>query len=288
MVLCIRFALSLHYMEMNELKIDVDAVLRAKLPRHYKYIPHFLVSWLKRTVCQDKLNDILMRNSQKRGVDFAKAMMREFDINIEVRGEENIPETDRCIFVCNHPLGGLDGMALIATLGDRFSGNIKFVVNDLLMAVKPFSDIFIPINKHGRQSRVGASLFENAMQSEAQIITFPAGLCSRNTHGNVIEDLDWKKNFIVNAVKYHRNVVPIYFDGTNSGFFYRFSKIRMALGLKFNIEMIYLPSEMFKSKGKTFTITVGKPIDWKSFDNSRKPVQWAADVRSRVYKLSNT
>ena len=87
------------------------------------------------------------------------------------------------------------------------------------------------------------------------MIMFPAGLCSRRRNG-VIRDLEWKKTFIVKSVQAQRDVVPVHFGGRNSDFFYNLANICKALGIKFNIAMLYLADEMFKNRHKTFTVTL--------------------------------
>ena len=168
----------------------------------------------------------------------------------------------------------------------RFEGRIKYPVNDLLLYLSNLKSIFVPINKHGTQGKDNARMLEEAFASDDQIITFPAGLCSRKIGGK-IQDLEWKKSFIQKAVQYKRDIVPVYFDGKNSNFFYNLARIRKALGIKMNYEMIYLPDEMFRSKHKTFRIYFGKPIPWQTFDNSKKPAEWAEWIKNKVYKLKD-
>ncbi|MEG1748990.1 MAG: 1-acyl-sn-glycerol-3-phosphate acyltransferase, partial [Tannerellaceae bacterium] len=204
----------------------------------------------------------------------------------EMVNEENIPSEGRYIFASNHPLGGLDGICLSAIVGGRFGGNIRYLVNDLLLYLPNLRSIFVPINKHGAQGKQNAELIENAYASDNQIITFPAGLCSRKIDGR-IQDPEWKKSFIQKAVEYKRDIVPVYFNGRNSNFFYRLTNLRKALGIKMNYEMIYLPDEMFRCKHKTFRICFGTPIPWQTFDHSRKPTEWAEWVRQCVYKLKD-
>lgn len=126
---------------------------------------------------------------------------------------------------------------------------------------------------------------DEAFASDRQILTFPAGLCSRKQNGR-IEDTEWKKSFVRNAVKYHRDVVPVFFEGRNSDFFYRLARIRKRLGMKMNLEMLYLPDEMFRNKHQTFHVYIGKPIPWQTFDGSKKPAEWAEWVKQKVYQLS--
>ena len=265
-------------------QIDIKQVLRQKAPSVARKIPGFMVDYLIRTVHQDELNEILRRYHDKDGVAFMQELIGYFDLNLELVNEENIPAEGRYIFASNHPLGGLDGICLSAIIGGRFDGKIRYLVNDLLLYLSNLRSIFVPINKHGAQGKKNAELIEKAYASDNQIITFPAGLCSRKQNGK-IQDTEWKKSFIQKAVEYRRDIVPGVFEGRNSNFFYRLANMRKALGIKMNYEMIYLPDEMFKSKHKTYSIHFGKPIPWQTFDSSRKPAEWAEWVKEIVYNL---
>ena len=264
--------------------IDIDNILRTKVPKYYKYIPKFLISYLKKIIHQEELNVFLLESKDQLGVDFLEASLHFLDAKIEVKGIENLPKDGLYTFVSNHPLGGQDGVALGYVLGRHFDGKVKYLVNDLLMTLRGLAPLCIPINKTGKQAKDFPRMVEAGFKSDDQLIMFPAGLCSRRQDG-VIRDLEWKKTFIVKSVQAKRDVVPIYFDGRNSNFFYNLASVCKALGIKFNIAMLYLVDEMFKNRHKTFTITVGKPIPWQTFDKSKTPAQWAEYVKEIVYKL---
>lgn len=267
-------------------RIDIDKVLRSKAPTKYNKIPKFLVRYLKRIVHQDDINGIIERNHDKYGVDFMNALVtKEFDIKLKTIGEENIPNEGLFIFASNHPLGGLDGICLSAYLGNKYKGKIRYLVNDILLNIKNLETIFIPINKHGVQAKKSVEIINEAYASDNQIITFPAGLCSRKQDGQIC-DLEWMKNFISKAVEYKRNIIPVHFEGKNSNFFYNLANFRKKAGIKFNIEMLYLPDEMFKNKHQTFTITFGKPIPWSSLDTSKTQKLWAEEIKKTVYSLN--
>ncbi len=269
----------------NAFRIDIDGILKDKAPKYYKKIPKFLINYLKRTVHQDDINGILERNRDLEGVEFMRALVdKEFNLSLNIEGEENIPEEGRFVFASNHPLGGLDGICLSAVLGEKYNGKIKYLVNDVLYYIEPLKPIFVPINKYGAQAKNSAKAINDAYASYNQIITFPAGLCSRKIKGEII-DLEWMKNFIVKAVEYKRDIVPVHFEAVNSNFFYSFANIRKSLGVKFNIELIYLPDEMFKNSNSEFRIIFGKPISWQVFDNSRTTKQWAQYVKDIVYSM---
>jgi putative hemolysin len=265
-------------------RIDVKRAFYSKNNRIARLLPNFFFNYLKKIVHQDEINDFLEIHGHKVGLDFNNAVISEFNVEIELIGEKNLPPKDgRYLFVSNHPLGGFDGIILMEELNKRYN-SVKFLSNDILMNIKNLSSLFIPINKHGGQSRNTVEILDNAYSSDIQICSFPAGLVSRKREG-VIRDLTWHKNFVVKAVQHKRDVVPIHVSGNNSSFFYRLSNIRKALGIKFNIEMLYLANELFKHKNKKFTITIGKPISYQTFDNSKKPAEWANEVKKQVYAL---
>ena len=268
----------------NIIQIDVETILKSKAGRKAKYVPGFLVSYLKKIIHQDEINYFLRENRDKSGLDFIRSFMKFFNNSFEIKGIENLPNDGRFTFVSNHPLGAQDGLGLGLILGERYEGKIKFLVNDLLMNIPQLSSLFIPVNKTGGQSRNLPQQVAAAFASDDHIVMFPAGICSRKQKG-VIRDLEWKKTFIVKSVQSKRDVVPIYFDGENSDFFYRLANINKMLGIKFNIAMLYLSDEMFKNSNKKFTVTIGKPIPWQTFDETRRPGQWAQYVQDIVYNL---
>lgn len=274
-------------MSQQPFLLDLDKILISKAPKLYNRIPRFVLNYLKRKIHLDELNDILTRYADKDGVDFATACVDYFGLKLEIRGLDAIPNEGRFIFVSNHPLGGLDGICLSSVIGNKYNKKIKYIVNDMLYYIKNLQSIFVPVNKMGAQSRQSAKMTNQAFESDNQIITFPAGLCSRKQKGQIY-DLDWKKNFILKAIDTQRDVVPVYFNAKNSNFFYRFANVRKRLGIKFNIELIFLPDEMFKNKNKTFSITFGKPIPYTTFGNSKSALEWAQDVKEIVYKLADT
>ena len=264
--------------------IDIERILKEKTGTKFKYIPGFVVSYLKRIVHEEELNAFLRESKGKVGVEFLEACMEFLDAKVEVKGMENLPEAGKCTFVCNHPLGGQDGISLGYILGKKYDGNIRYIVNDLLMNLRGLAPLFIPVNKTGSQSRDFPRMVEAGFNSDNHLIMFPAGLCSRRQNG-VIKDLEWKKTFIVKSVETQRDVVPMYFEGRNSDFFYNLANACKFLGGKINIAMLYLADEMLKNRHKTFTLTIGKPIPWQTFDKSNTPAQWAQYVKDIVYEL---
>ena len=266
-------------------KIDVNSVLHSKNPGLAKVIPGIVINYLKRIIHQDELNDFLGKWGHLKDSELITAGLKHFQIKFRVTGSENIPEEGRFIFVSNHPLGGLDGLVFIHELSKHFQ-NIKFPVNDILTNIKNLSGIFLPVNKHGGQAKMAAVKIEEAYSSDSQILYFPAGLCSRKKNG-IIRDLQWHKSFITKSIQHKRDIVPAFFSGRNSDFFYNLANIRKLLGIKANIEMLYLPDEMFRQRDKEIILVFGKPIPWETFDKSKSAPEWAEWVKSKTYELES-
>jgi putative hemolysin len=265
--------------------IDVKNVLYSKNPALARIIPGFVINYLKRIVHQDEINKFLINYGHLRDSELIAAFLKNFEIKFKVEGSEKIPKSGRFIFVSNHPLGGLDGIVFIYELSKHFP-NIKFPVNDILTNIRNMSGIFIPINKHGGQAKDAAKMIEEAYSSDCQILYFPAGLCSRKKRG-VINDLEWHKSFITKSIQHKRDVVPAFFSGRNSNFFYNLANIRKFIGLKANIEMLYLADEMFKQKDKEIRLVFGEPIPWETFDKTKSVLEWADWVKSKSYNLES-
>lgn len=279
----------------DAIRIDLDEVLRQRLPRLSRFIPRFAVEWMKRTICQDELNRILDENAGLEGADFARGALKSLGITVEPQFEERLPspENRRVLYVSNHPLGGLDGMALIDYVQRRHGGNVYFVVNDLLSAVKPLEKVFLPVNKFGKQSREAVKAVDEAFAGNDPVIMFPAGLVSRlrrvpymGKKRKLVSDLPWNKMFVNKAHHYKRDIIPIFFSGKNSEKFYRMANLRRRLGIKFNFEMIYLPGEMVRMADSSLTISFGVPLSWEMLTPGRDAAGCAASVRASVYHIN--
>jgi len=265
--------------------IDVHEILHIKAPRTAKKIPRFVIKALSKLIYQDQINGFLKENEGITGVDLMNRAVDFFHLRYHTIGESNLPDFNtKCIFASNHPLGGADGICLASFLGNYYNQHIKYIVNDILYFIRPLQNIFVPVNKHGGQGRNAATLLNQAFASSDQILTFPAGLCSRKIKGKIY-DLQWKKMLVMKAVEYRRDIVPVFFQAKNSGFFYAIANLRQRLGIQFNIEMLLLPRELAKIKNANYTIRIGKSIPWQTFDSSKSMQQWTDWVKQTVYDL---
>jgi len=269
------------------MEIDLHRIIRERVPRRIsRWIPGFMITALERLVRQDELNAMLRVAAPAEGSEFSRRILDHLGVTVETEGFDRIGE-GRYVFASNHPLGGLDGIALIALLGGRYGDDgVRFLVNDLLMNVEPLRGMFLPVNKFGRQGRAASVAIGEAFSSDMQVFQFPAGLVSRLGDDGRVADLEWQKSFLAKAVEYKRDVVPVRFEGENRRRFYRLARLRKKLGIKVNLEQALLPAEVCEARGKRFRIVFGKPIPWQELAaDGRSMPQLAAMVRERVYSL---
>ena len=272
--------------ESVEKTIDIKRILKDKMGSKARFVPCFLVAWLKKIIHEDEVNRFLWENRNLKGTEWLTACVQYLDMTLDIVGAENLPDKNDgklYTFVSNHPLGGQDGVSLGSIIGRHYDGKFRYLVNDLLLNLPGLKPVSIGINKTGKQSRDFPRMVEAGFNSDNHLLMFPAGLNSRRINGE-IHDLPWKKTFITKSVETHRDVVPIHFSGQNSKRFYRIAKLSDRY-LPFNLAMLFLVDEMYQNVGKTFRITIGKPIPWQTFNKTKSPMEWAKFVEDRIYGL---
>jgi putative hemolysin len=263
--------------------IDIKQIISTKNPALARWIPSFVIRWLEGIICQDEINDILHRCYPLHELEFIRTALQYLNVSYTLHGTENIMDTKRKLYVSNHPLGGFDGIVLLDILG-TYNPDIKTAVNDILMNITPLRNLFLPINKYGRQSKNYACILQTAYASDIPILYFPAGLCSRNIKGR-ITDLEWKHSAVKIAMNYHRDIVPIYFEGRNSNFFYMVANLRKALNIKINIETFLLVKELFKQRNSHFNVFIGQPIPYDVLVKKKPFAAMTSFIRQKVYEM---
>ncbi len=276
--------------------IDVKSLFAAKNPRLLKVIPGFIFTIIKRIIHQNTINGYIYKHRDKSGLPFVSAILQEFGVKMEVmkstgtmiQGDDIstlIPPAGRFLIASNHPLGGLDGLVLLHIAG-LSRPDVVFPVNDLLMYIPGLKPLFIPINKHGKNTD-NVEIIHKTFASDKTILYFPAGLVSRKQKSGKILDPEWKKTFVTQAKRYQRDIIPVYISGRNTNFFYNLANLRKKLRIKTNIEMLFLPDEMMRQYNKTVSLIFGNPIPWRSLDKTHTDAEWGNIIKQKVYELAN-
>ena len=265
--------------------IDIEQVLKKRKPGLMRWIPRFVLNYVKRKIHEDLVNECIHLHGDKFEHDFNDACLEFLKAKVIVENSESIPKSGGVIIVSNHPLGGLDGMAMIHAIS-KVRGDVRFMVNDVLKNLKNFGEIFVGVNKMGVTPGEALKAVDKFYSSEAASLVFPAGLVSRKLKGE-IRDLDWRKSFITKAIQYNKPILPAFVDGRNSEFFYNFSNWRKRLGIKANIEMFFLADEMVRQKDKTIRIRFGDLIQPSELNRVKNNWVLAQEIKEKVYKLGD-
>ncbi len=269
-------------LEITEKTIDLKDVFKKKNPQLAKIIPGFVYNYLRKIVHEEESNEILFENKDKYGLDFVSAALRKLNTDIQISGIENIPKTGKVTLISNHPLGGLDGLALMDTVG-KIREDLYFLANDILMILPNLNPLFVPVNKHGSNQEY-REVLSKTFSDKNIILIFPAGLVSRKINGE-IRDLEWKYSFLTQSKRNKRDILPVFIEAYNSNRFYNIALWRKRLGIKANLEMFFLVDELFKFKNKAIKIYIGKPVSYKVIDKRFKTKEWALIFRKFVYSL---
>lgn len=265
--------------------IDIEKLIKSKNPRVLKWMPRFILRYLKRILHQDEINSFLAKHKDKKNAEWCQATLDYLNITYSVEHIENIPKDGKIVLVLNHPLGGMDAMILVSALQNHRT-DLKFIVNDLLLNLDSMKEMFVGVNKHrkGKNKSETRESIKQLFESDDAVCVFPAGLVSRKIKGEVM-DLEWKKTFVTLSRENDRTIIPIYIDGKLSNFFYRLHKLRTFLGIKANIEMLYLSNELFKQKNKHFKFIVGTPIKSDYLNQDLNDFAVAQKIKQEVYNL---
>ncbi|MBR9922366.1 MAG: glycerol acyltransferase [Bacteroidetes bacterium] len=271
-------------MSGNKKFIDIRGVIADKNPALLKVLPGFLLRYLERILHEQEVNNFLAKHNSDDPFTFCKAVIEFMEISLSANGLENIPTEGGCILAVNHPLGGMDAMALV-TLIEEKRKDIKFIVNDVLLNLAPLKDMFTGVNKVGKNARESLRAVDELFATEQLICVFPAGLVSRKQKG-IVKDLEWKKTFVSRARKYDKPIIPVHINGELTNFFYRLARIRKGIGIKANIEMLYLVNELFKQRGKKMHVIFGEPVPKDLLHSQKSDSEKAQEIKEIVYQLA--
>ncbi|MFW5688323.1 MAG: glycerol acyltransferase [Spirochaetota bacterium] len=268
----------------DPVQIDLRRVIAGKSPMLFRLMPRPLLRYLERIVHVEELNEILRSLHGSTGIEFARRALEQLGARVESVDAERVGEARRPIVVANHPLGGLDGLALLSSVAEQVR-EVVLPANDLLMHLEGLRPVLVPVNKHG-SNRLNREAIDRAFSGTTAIAHFPAGLCSRRK-GDRVRDLEWQKSFVTRARRHERDVVPVHVEGENSAFFYNLARLRRWSGLGFNVEMLYLVDEMFKQRGRTIRLTFGRPIRWETL-RATGVSDWllARAISNHTYRLA--
>ncbi len=261
--------------------IDVQALFHAKNPRVAARIPAIGYRYLRRIVHQQEINTFLSANTAPSGCAFVAQALQFLNLCTETRHADRLPADPRIVLCANHPTGGADGLCAMQLLCQRY-GSLRVPANDLLMTLPGLREFIVPVDKYGSNA-AQVRQYDTLFASEHPVLVFPAGRTARPGRGGLL-DYPWSKTFIKKARAHNRAIVPLHIEGRNSAFFYTVWRLRSALRLSANLEMLYLVDELFKQRGRCVQLTVGPPL-YVSGGDSCSDHALAERIRLQVHRL---
>ena len=263
--------------------INIALIIKNSNSKLLRKLPGFAVGWIAKIIRQKEMNAILDKYSDFEGIDFLDKIIEEFEIKAVFEGFENLPENGKCFFVANHPFGLLDGLLLTFIVGSKY-GRLKAIGNDAFMFIPNLRPLVLNVNVFGKNKRKHFIELNKVFSSDVPITHFPFGVVSRISKFR-IQDEFWHKSFVTKAIEYERDIVPVRIYGRNSNLFYTIYILRNVFRIKLNIELILLPRELFRKKGETVYVKIGKIIHCSNLAESLSHWEWAQKIRSEVYLI---
>lgn len=235
----------------------------------------------------DKMNRLYQTVHEKKGLECIDSIFDTLNIGISIKGNVlNVPDSGGCIVVCNHPYGGLDGLAVLRALQERRS-DVRVMANFILKQIEPLSELFIAVNPldstvSTKSSSAGLKESMAHVSRGGCLIIFPAGEVSTFQKGELgVQDARWSISTIKMIVKLKVPVVPIYFEGGNSNFFHFLGRINA------NLRTLRLPAELMNKENQSITLRIGSPISPQDIDILGDIHLISRFLRAKVYALSN-
>ena len=263
--------------------LNIEATLNSKFPNLDQSLKGRLAKkFIKRFAHEDEINEFIQSHPHLEGVSFIHKAFEHFDFAYHIcsASRKNIPAQGRVIIVANHPIGTLDGMALVDMVRS-IRKDVKVVANELLAQVKPLRSCFFAINNMSPRAshKTQFKAMTDALELDQAVIVFPAGEVSRFGRKG-IKDADWKTGFLKLAKKTNTPILPLYIEARNSLTFYGASMLYKPLGT------MLLMNEMFNKNGRTIGLKTGKLIPAQEISNSPLPLnELAQKVKKSVYQL---
>ena len=264
---------------------SVDGILAEKLPdfsSKHPLLVNSLTKFLKYLFHESEFQAFEQSFPHIEGIDFVEQVLEyfEFDYRVFERELERVPTEGRVVIVANHPIGSLDGLALLKMVSE-VRPDVRIVATDVLAQLKPLQPMMIGVDNIANKTRKQSIKdIRNWLNHEGAIILFPAGEVSR-FGASGIKDGKWNTGFLKFSQSTDAPILPIFINGRNSIFFYALSLLAKP------VSTLWLIREMFKQAEQHVDIRVGHlvyPDQYNQLDI--KPDAKAKLFKNYVYRLS--
>lgn len=247
------------------------------------YLAKPLIYLLRQLLHETDIKEFVERYPHIDGIDFVEQVLDYFNVTYSIRDNEkqHIPATGKVVIIANHPIGSLDGLALLK-LVHEVRTDVKVMANQMLMSVKALNNLLLPVdNMGGKTPKENMANIHAHLQNEGALLMFPAGEVSR-LRPQGIRDTKWHSGFYRIAKQHNAPILPIFIDAKNSPLFYSMSMIYKPLSTAL------LVKEMFKQRKADFPIRIGKVIPPQSYSSKNLPLQQTIKLfKKHLYAITS-
>ncbi|WP_434355230.1 lysophospholipid acyltransferase family protein [Parasalinivibrio latis] len=245
---------------------DVDNVLHERFPKiqNKPWLRKPLQTTLRHLLHEDEFRGFEERFPHLKGIEFVEQVLEYFNLRVEVnqREYERIPAHGRVVIFANHPVGSLDGLALLKLVHD-IRPDVRIVANDILMQLEPMHKLLLPVdNTGGKTVKENLREIDKWLHQDGVVIFFPAGEVSRLKPSG-IKDGAWHKGFLQFAARNRAPLIPIHVNARNSAMFYGTSMLYKPLST------LLLVQEMFNLEDGKIKLTIGEQIPYESYQSTQ-------------------
>ncbi|MFU8831060.1 MAG: 1-acyl-sn-glycerol-3-phosphate acyltransferase [Wenzhouxiangella sp.] len=238
----------------------MSKLFEKKNPALHQRLPRSVMTLISRLLRCQYINRELYNMRAIPCRRFPRATLDHLGVELRVDGSVPDPSVSRPVFIANHPLGGLDGLAMLSWMLEQYE-QVKVPANDVLATFPHLRPVVAPINQFGSQ-RNNVNALHECFASSTAILVFPAGRTSRPAIvGGRLSDHPWRKMAVRMARIHQRPLVPVFVSGRNSGLFYGIYHLRRWLGIRTNLEMFLLVREMMRPATHRVALHFGRPIE---------------------------
>lgn len=242
--------------------LNIEQSIANKFPGFAQQAPivrNSTLNILRKLTHEREINAFLREHEGNRGIDFIDRIFDYFNFSYSVsqRERNNIPAQGRLVIIANHPIGSLDGLALLRLVSD-VRKDVKIIANDMLMTFAPLHDLLLPLDNMTRGCyKQSYKNILQALNNDEAVIVFPAGEVSRASPKG-IRDGKWQAGFLHFARKTQAPILPIYVSAKNSLLFYSASMIFKPLATAL------LAHEMFNKQSVEIKFRIGEVIPYSA------------------------
>ena len=227
-------------------------------------------------------------NEVAAGRDFWEVILEKYNIRLNILGGslENIPKKGPVVVVANHPYGILDGLMLGYILSTTRT-DFRILAHRVFKKAQDLDKVILPINfdetRDGMAQNIETRKKAISYLSNGGCVgIFPGGTVSTSVKpfGKAM-DPSWRKFTARLIAKSKAQVVPIYFEGSNSRLF------QIASHLHYNLRMALLIKEFRRRTNDKVSVVVGEAFADNKIDEYKRSAEELMNfLRTETYKLS--